>query len=79
MEGKYRHIYQDTAIPVFMKETQTKHDVTKIDGEDFCEWRQNLEAWLGVWGKLEGEADVWNEFKHSARDNNGPFRKCHSS
>jgi len=39
IEGKYGHIYQVTAVPVFMKERKIKQDVNRIYGEDFCEWR----------------------------------------
>jgi hypothetical protein len=38
IEEKYRHIYQDTAVSVFLKERE-KHDVNKIYGEDYCEER----------------------------------------
>jgi hypothetical protein len=38
IEEKYRHILQDTAVPVFIKERKQKHDVNKIYVEDYCEW-----------------------------------------
>ena len=38
IEERYRHIYQDTGVLVFITERE-KHDVNKIYSEDYCEQR----------------------------------------